>query len=74
VIGAGSIGGKANGFFLAQRVFSLPKTTKEYPTLSSILKFPDTTCIGTGVYAEFIESNKLQDSLKRCEALERGGR
>ncbi len=66
VIGEGSIGGKATGFWKARQLIFSEEVLSKYPEFKNVVYFPRTICIATDLYDQFIEKNKLQDLLDQC--------
>jgi hypothetical protein len=67
VIGGGHIGGKAKGFLQAKEILTGGSVKERFPREVSLLRFPVTFCIGTGVYEEFIKRNNLEEIISRAK-------
>lgn len=59
IIGNGSIGGKATGFFKAKNYLEREELRLAEPELSSKIKYPETFCITTDVFTRFLKDNQL---------------
>lgn len=59
IVGNGSIGGKATGFFKAKQHFLRSEVVSSSPSLAAKLRFPVTACIATDVFDSFVEKNQL---------------
>jgi pyruvate, water dikinase len=54
----GKLGGKAAGMILAHKIL-LPTLEKKDPDLEAILRVPDTWCLNSGMFSEFLDRNNL---------------
>ena len=54
----GKIGGKSAGMVLAHKIL-VPRLEKRDPELEKYIRIPESWCINTGVFSDFIARNKL---------------
>ncbi len=66
VLGGGRIGGKAKGFFQAKKILTGGSVRQRFPREASLLRFPETFCIGTDVFDEFVERNDLREPVSQA--------
>jgi hypothetical protein len=67
VIGGGAIGGKAEGFLRARDLLLSEEMRREHPDVVPLLRFPVSFFIGSDVFDEFIDENRLKPVLERCK-------
>ena len=65
-IGGGSLGGKARGLAFVNRLLNETRIADDYPDVH--IAVPHAVVVGTHVFDEFLETNRLQDWAIRCES------
>jgi len=68
IIGNGEIGGKAKGFIRAREILTSSAFQEKFPREAKLLRFPESFFVGTGVYEDFVERNKLHEVIARCKS------
>ncbi|MBI2345602.1 MAG: phosphoenolpyruvate synthase [Deltaproteobacteria bacterium] len=68
ILGAGHVGGKANGFIRSRAILQSETIRTAFPELVQSVRFPETFFLTADHYDAYVERNRLAGVVAQCEA------